>query len=66
MTAAQVAGAASHTMVVFPHRRASWPQTSIEKVLLNKAASSFFRGGVIECLSRMKGCELKAAEVIIY
>ena len=44
MTAAQVAGAASHTMVVFPHRRASWPQTSIEKVLLNKAASSFFRG----------------------
>ena len=47
MTAAQVAGAASHTMVVFPHRRARWPQTSIEKVLLNKAASSFFRGALL-------------------
>jgi len=35
MTAAQVAGAASHTMVVFPHRRVSWPQTSIEKVLFD-------------------------------
>jgi hypothetical protein len=31
----------------FPHRRASWPQTSIEKVLLNKAASSFFRGAFL-------------------
>jgi hypothetical protein len=35
MTAAQVAGAASHTMVVFLHLRVSWPQTSIEKVLFD-------------------------------
>jgi hypothetical protein len=35
MTAAQSAGAASHTMVVFLHRRASWPQTGIEKVLFD-------------------------------
>src|SRR5260370_17315481 len=35
MTAAQAAGAASHTMVVFLHRRPSWPQTSIEKVLFD-------------------------------
>jgi hypothetical protein len=35
MTATQVAGAASHTMVVFSHRGVSWPQTSIEKVLFD-------------------------------
>jgi hypothetical protein len=35
MTAAQAAGAASHTMVFFLHHRLSWPQTSIEKVLFD-------------------------------
>jgi hypothetical protein len=35
MTAAQAAGAASRTMVVFLHRRVSWPQTRIEKVLFD-------------------------------
>jgi hypothetical protein len=35
----------------FPHCRASWPQISIEKVVfnsLNKAASSFFRGALLD------------------
>jgi len=36
MTAAQAAGAASHTVVgFFFHCRVSWPQTSIEKVLFD-------------------------------
>jgi len=35
MTAAQADGAASHTMMVFLHRRVSWPQTCIEQVLFD-------------------------------
>ena len=35
MTTAQAVGAASHTMVVFLHRRVSWPQTCIEKILFD-------------------------------
>jgi hypothetical protein len=40
----------------FLHRRASWPQTSIEKVLFDVEYSRVlvFQGGVIECSSRMK------------
>ena len=65
MTAAQAAGAASHTMVVFLHRRASWPQTSIEKVLFDVEYSRVlvFQGGVIECSSRMTGnCQVRFLE----
>src|SRR5260370_672116 len=45
MTAAQAAGAASHTMVVFLHRRVSWPQTCIEKVLFGIKPRPRFLGG---------------------
>jgi hypothetical protein len=65
MTAAQAAGAASYTMVVFLHRRASWPQTSIEKVLFDVEYSRVlvFQGGVIECSSRMTGnCQVRFLE----
>jgi hypothetical protein len=65
MTAAQAAGAASHTMVVFLHRRASRPQTSIEKVLFDVEYSRVlvFQGGVIECSSRMTGnCQVRFLE----
>ena len=65
MTAAQAAGAASHTMVVFLHCRASWPQTSIEKVLFDVEYSRVlvFQGGVIECSSRMTGnCQVRFLE----
>jgi hypothetical protein len=65
MTAAQAAGAASHTMVVFFHRRASWPQTSIEKVLFDVEYSRVlvFQGGVIERSSRMTGnCQVRFLE----
>jgi hypothetical protein len=34
MTVAKAAGAASRTMVVFLHRRVSWPQTCIEQVFI--------------------------------
>ena len=65
MTAAQATGAASHTMVVFLHRRASWPQTSIEKALFDVEYSRVlvFQGGVIECSSRMTGnCQVRFLE----
>jgi len=54
-----------HTMVVFLHRRASWPQTSIEKVLFDVEYSRVlvFQGGVIECSSRMTGnCQVRFLE----
>jgi hypothetical protein len=52
-------------MVVFLHRRASWPQTSIEKVLFDVEYSRVlvFQGGVIECSSRMTGnCQVRFLE----
>jgi len=58
MTTAQAVGAASHTTGGFIHRRASWPQTCIEKVLFcneMRLRPRVFLGGVIERSSRMKG-----------
>ena len=52
-------------MVVFLHRRASWPQTSIEKVLFDVEYSRVlvFQGGVIECSSRMTGnCQVRLCD----
>jgi hypothetical protein len=52
-------------MVVFFHRRASWPQTSIEKVLFDVEYSRVlvFQGGVIERSSRMTGnCQVRFLE----
>src|SRR5437016_11143847 len=52
-------------MVVFLHRRGSWPQTSIEKVLFDVEYSRVlvFQGGVIECSSRMTGnCQVRLCD----
>jgi hypothetical protein len=52
-------------MVVFLHRRVSWPQTSIEKVLFDVEYSRVlvFQGGVIECSSRMtENCQVRFLE----
>ena len=64
MTAAQAAGGFPHDGG-FLHRRASWPQTSIEKVLFDVEYSRVlvFQGGVIECSSRMTGnCQVRFLE----
>ena len=47
------------------HRRGSWPQTSIEKVLFDVEYSRVlvFQGGVIECSSRMTGnCQVRLCD----
>ena len=51
--------------MVFLHRRGSWPQTSIEKVLFDVEYSRVlvFQGGVIECSSRMTGnCQVRLCD----
>jgi hypothetical protein len=60
MTTAQAAGAASHTLVVFffsplpCELAADQYRVGCIHLLLNKAASSFFRGAFLECSSRMR------------
>src|SRR5271166_6012553 len=68
MTAAQAAGAASHTLVV-SSAAVRVGRRSVSSRLYSSVVEYgrvlVFHGGVIECSSRMKGCELKAAEVTV-